>query len=67
MYVSTRPFSQLTHTRYHDQAAELVVLIHGENKTFFRFDDMISARLFAMQVGELQSFFIGTDMHVDFI
>ncbi len=39
------------------QESELVVLVNGEQRAFFRFNDMGSARLFAKQIGELQSFF----------
>ncbi len=40
------------------QESELVVLVNGEQRAFFRFNDMGSARLFAKQIGELQSFFL---------
>ncbi len=40
------------------QESELVVLVNGEQRAFFRFNNMVSARLFAMQIRNLQSFFL---------
>ncbi len=43
------------------QESELVVLVNGEQRAFFRFNNMVSARLFAMQIRNLQSFFFSND------
>ncbi len=57
--------NQLTHVSY--QESELVVLVNGDVRTFFRFNDLVSARLFAIEVRELHSFFYSGfgNMHID--
>lgn len=46
------------------QDAELVVLAGKAGKTFIRFNDLLTARLFVMQVGELHAFFYGVDFEM---
>lgn len=41
------------------KTSELVIMSEGGGKVFFRFYDVKSARLFALQLRELQSFFFG--------
>ncbi len=57
--------NQLTHVSY--QESELVVLVNGDVRTFFRFNDLVSARLFSIEVRELHSFFYSGfgNMHID--